>query len=231
MPVETLIDKEDGFEQVRDRIALILAEETISQQALAVTAGKDPELWKLRVFRERYAAIEEFLNVTTAKIEANTFDESPVVDVRYNTSSFETASSNVVERQTANGVFYIDCYAVGIGSGNTTLNTQVPSDVNAALNLARCLRLVRNMLMGGRYTYLGFERGALVSRRWPRSIQTYAPEIDSRTGVTILGGRVELAVRFNELSPQEVPTTLEILSSMAFNEDGQIIATAEFDYT
>ena len=48
----SLIDKQDSFEIVRDQIAGILYENQLAQQALAVTAGKDPALWELRVFTE-----------------------------------------------------------------------------------------------------------------------------------------------------------------------------------
>ena len=46
MTIQALIDKQDSFEIVRDKIGLILASESASQQALATAAAKDPDLWR-----------------------------------------------------------------------------------------------------------------------------------------------------------------------------------------
>ena len=66
--IPDLIDKEDTFEIVRNQIALILANESASQVALATTAGKpDPNLWALKVYTERSNPWEQALNDKTAR--------------------------------------------------------------------------------------------------------------------------------------------------------------------
>ena len=62
--IDTLIDKQDTFEIVRDQIAAILATEVASQMSKAVEAEKDPALWKLRIFAERFNPFEEWLSPT-----------------------------------------------------------------------------------------------------------------------------------------------------------------------
>ena len=42
----SLIDKQDSFEIVRDKIALILANEIASQQVLAKADSRNPDDWK-----------------------------------------------------------------------------------------------------------------------------------------------------------------------------------------
>ena len=76
MTIPTLIDKQDTFEIVRDQIATILVTEIVSQQALAVADGKDPDLWKVRIYTERSNAWEQFLEVPPV-------DESPICNIWY----------------------------------------------------------------------------------------------------------------------------------------------------
>jgi hypothetical protein len=216
-----LIDKQDNFEVIRDQIAAILVLESNNQQALAVSEGKDPDLWKLRVFNERYNPWEQFLNTNT--------DRSPLVNVWYDTSNFDGSASNIVERQKAEAIYNIDCYGYGISSDDGATGHN-PGDREAAFEVQRALRLVRNILMSSTYTYLGL-RG-LVWQRWPQSISVFQPNLDAQQVQKIVGARLELRVMFNEFSPQYVPETLEYLSVDVFrNEDGQLIAEADFDYT
>jgi hypothetical protein len=216
-----LIDKQDNFEVIRDQIAAILVLESNNQQALAVSEGKDSNLWKLRVFNERYNPWEQFLNTNT--------DRSPLVNVWYDTSNFDGSASNIVERQKAEAIYNIDCYGYGISSDDGATGHN-PGDRDAAFEVQRALRLVRNILMSSTYTYLGL-RG-LVWQRWPQSISVFQPNLDAQQVQKIVGARLELRVMFNEFSPQYVPETLEYLSVDVFrNEDGQLIAEADFDYT
>jgi hypothetical protein len=219
--IQTLIDKQDNFEVIRDQIAAILVLESNNQQALAVSEGKDSNLWKLRVFNERYNPWEQFLNTNT--------DRSPLVNVWYDTSNFDGSASNIVERQKAEAIYNIDCFGYGISSDDGATGHN-PGDREAAFEVQRALRLVRNILMSSTYTYLGL-RG-LVWQRWPQSISVFQPNLDAQQVQKIVGARLELRVMFNEFSPQYVPETLEYLSVDVFrNEDGQLIAEADFDYT
>lgn len=220
MTIETLIDKQDNFEVVRDQIAGILKTETISQQVLATAAAKDPDDWKLRIFLERSNPWEQLLN--------NDTDRSPIINIWYDNSSFDQSGSNISERQKTEGIFNIDCYGYG-KSSDEIAGGHKPGDREAALEVQRALRLVRNILMAAEYTYLGL-RG-LVWQRWPRSVTVFQPEIQGRTVQQIVGARLAFRVVFNEFSPQVIAETLELMSiNIERTEDGEILVEADYEY-
>lgn len=222
MAIETLIDKQDNFEIIRDQIAAILKTEQANQIALATTAGKpDPDDWKLRIFAERSNPWEQLLN--------NDTDRSPIVNVWYDNSSFDQSGSNISERQKTEAIFNIDCYGYGKSSddGGSGHN---PGDKEAALEVQKALRLVRNILMAAEYTYLSL-RG-LVWQRWPQSSTVFQPQIQGRTVQQIVGARLAFKVIFNEFSPQVVAETLEYMAiDIKRTEDGEILVEADYDYT
>lgn len=219
--ITELIDKEDNFEVVRDQIALILATETASQQALATAASKDPDLWKLRVFAERSNPWEQWLN--------NQSDKSPIVNVWYDSGNFLKGKGDVVRRQQHDATVNIDCYGVGIASDEPA-GGHNSGDKQAALEAQRALRLVRNILMAGINTNL--QLPGVVGLRWPQSINVFQPQIDNRPITHIVGARLALEVSFDEVSPQFEGVTLEFLSvDITRDEDDQVIAEADFDYT
>ncbi len=219
--IDNLIDKQDNFEIIRDQIAAILVAESVSQQALAVTAGKDPALWKLRVFTERANPWEEWLNEPT--------DLSPIISVWFDNTSYDPKASNVMERQKTDGVFNIDCYGYGEATDNPS-GGFFPGDEAAALAVQRAFRLVRNILMAAEYTSLGL-RG-LVWGRWPQSGTAFQPQLDSQTVQQVSGLRMAMRVTFNEFSPQVTPEALELLSiDVKRAENGEILMEADYDYT
>ena len=216
-----LIDKQDNFEIIRDQIAGILALETIAQQALATAAAKDPDDWKLRVFAERSNPWDEFNN------EDN--DKSPLVNVWYDSSTFDLGKSNISERQHADGVFNIDIYGYGVASDDGATGHN-PGDREAALEAHRALRLVRNILMASENTYLKL-RG-LVWQRWPRSTTSFQPQIDGRNVSQVLGVRIAFSVSFSEFSPQYQHETLDYVAiDVKRAENGAILVEADYDYT
>ncbi len=221
MTIATLIDKQDNFEVVRDQIAAILVTEVASQMALATTAGKDPDEWKLRIFTERSNPWEQLLNSQT--------DQSPIVNIWYDNSNFDKSKSNVMERQLSNTIYNIDCYGYGLskddgGSGH------LPGDREASFKVQQALRLTRNILMAAEYTFLGLQ--GLVWERWPQSITVFQPQLDGNQMQQIVGARLAFSVSFNEFSPQFVPEILEFLSvSVTRTEDGEIVLNADYDYT
>ena len=218
--IATLIDKQDSFEIIRDQVTAILVLNIANQQALAVAAAEDPNDWNIRVFQERSNPWEQFLNDDTETV--------PIINVWYDNSAFDPAGSNVVERQKAVGVFNIDCYGRGITS-NVKGDGHVPGDKDAALEVQRALRLVRNILMAAEYTYLDL-RG-LVWQRWSQSTTVFQPQEGSTAVQNIGGARLELAVTFNEFSPQVVPETLELLSvDVKRIEDGEIVVESDYAY-
>lgn len=219
--IPTLIDKQDTFEIIRDQIAAIIKLETVSQMALATAAAKDPLDWKLRVFAERSNPWEQWLNEQT--------DESPIINVWYDSSTFDPSASNVAERQKTEGVFNIDCYGYGSSKDDGATGHR-PGDREAALEAHRALRLVRNILMAAEYTYLGL-RGT-VWTRWPQAINAFQPEIDGRQAQHIVGARLAFRVVFNEFAPQVAEEVLELMSvDVKRAEDGEIVINADYDYT
>jgi len=221
MTIQTLIDKQDNFEVIRDQIAAILVTEIASQQALATAAAKDPNEWKLRIFAERSNPWEQYLNNSGN-------DPSPIVNIWYDNSNFDQSGSNIQERQKTEGIFNIDCYGYGVSEDDGAGHK--PGDREAAYEVQKALRLVRNILMAGEYTYLGL-RG-LVWQRWPQSITVFQPQIDGRQIQQIVGARIAFRVVFNEFSPQVIAETLELLSvDVKRAEDGEIVLEADYDYT
>jgi len=216
-----LIDKQDSFEIVRDQIGAILALEIASQQVLATAAAKDPEDWHIRVFEERSNPWEQFLNDDN--------DSIPIVNVWYDHSTFDPAGSNVVERQKATAIYNIDCYGRGV-STNIKGGGHNPGDKDGAFEVQRTLRLVRNILMAGEYTYLALQ--GLVWQRWSQTATVFQPQQDGAPTQNIVGARFELAVMFSEFSPQVAAETLEFLSvDVKRIEDGEIVVEADYDYT
>jgi len=220
MTIQSLIDKQDTFEIVRDKIAEILAVETASQQALATAGGKDPDLWKLRVFTERSSAWEEWLN--------NPTDLAPIVNIWYDRSTFDPAGSNVVSKQKTVGVFNLDCYGYGRaaddpGGGHT------PGDLEAAAVVQRALRLVRNILMASEYTYLSLRK--TVWQRWPASVEAFQPQLDGRAVQQVWGARLAFQVTFWEFSPQYEGLELEYVSVTTKAPSGEVLMVTDFDYS
>ncbi len=216
-----LIDKQDTFEIVRDQIAAVLATEINSQQALALDAGKNPDLWKVRIFVEATNPWEQFL-------EGDPVERSPLANIWYDTSSFQPGQSNIVERQKAEVIYNIDCYALGVsqvdGSGHK------PGDRESAFEVSRALRLVRNILMAGEYTYLGI-RGT-VHRRWVESVTVYQPQLDDQALQNVRAARLAFRVEFNELAPQVTGEALELASvKVTRSGTGEILISADYDYT
>lgn len=222
MTIATLIDKQDTAEIVRDQIAALLALESVAQVALATAAAKpDPNLWKLRVFQERANPWEEFPSKTS--------DDSPIVNVWWDTSTFEAQASNISERQKSSTIINIDCYGYG-KSANVVAGGHSCGDQSAAEAVQRAVRLVRNILMAAEYTYLGL-RGT-VWRRWVDSITVFQPQQDNQNAHHIVGARLAFRVEFNEYSPQVVPETLDLLTvDVIRTEDSQVVVEADYDYT
>lgn len=221
--ITTLIDKLDGFEIVRDQIASILAVEQANQQVLAEQAGKDPLLWKLRVFTERSNPWQEF--EAPKEFETSPLAQSPIVNVWYSTSTFNGSASNVVERQRSESVFNIDCYGCGVATESSAGHDA--GDELAAREAQRCVRLVRNILMAGASTYLGL-RG-LVGKRWPQSVTMFQPELEAANALQVQAARIAFQVDFNEFSPQVEGQPLELVSvEVKRSPSGELLLRADY---
>lgn len=218
MAISVLIDKQDSFEIVRDKIAQILVAETVLQKAKAVLANKNSSLWALNVYIERSDAIEQY--------SSQSFDITPIVNVSYESGEFPQSKGDTGEQQTHEATFNIDCY--GAGMSEDTQSGQLCADEQAAKNAQRALRLVRNIIMSSEYRYLGL-RGT-VGRRWPLSIKSLAPA-DMEASIRIVVMRLQLRVSFIENSPQYTPVTLlETNVNFKRQENGQIVMAADYIY-
>jgi hypothetical protein len=221
-PIESLIDKLDTAEIVREQLAAILFNETTSQQALAVLAAKDPALWALKVFVERSNPWEEFADPPP---QGSQRDLTPLVCVSWDKSDDDEKASDVVERQRVHAVFNIDVYGAGVS--RDTDDGHQPGDLAAAEERDRALRLVRNILMAGHYTYLGL-RG-VVTGRFRVSTEAFEPPLNEQPKVRVRAARLALRVSFNEFSPQVQGVPLELIAlTVKRSETGQVLFTAEY---
>lgn len=219
--IDTLIDKEDNFEIVRDQIAQILANEVLNQMALAVIAEEDETLWDLKIYTERSNPWELWLNDNTEKI--------PIVNVWFDNSNIDGLASNTVERQKTRGTYNIDIYARGITEDDIS-GGHVAGDEDSAKEVQRAARLVRNILMSATYIYL--ELRGTVSKRWTQSITAFQPEQSGNQMQRVQAIRIAFVVDFNEFSPQVNGEALELVTNeIKRAEDGSVIAGANFEYT
>jgi hypothetical protein len=219
MTIDTLINKVDSFELVRDEIAAILATETASQQAMAIGEGFDPALWALKVYVERSNPWEAYL--TDAP------DLTPLVNVWFDSAGFDMAAGNVVDRQGVAGTFNVDVYGAAVSSENGA--GHIAGDEAAARTMQRGVKLCRNILMAATYTYLNL-RG-IVGRRWIDSVNTFQPQFAERPVVHVVAARLSVAVTYNETSPQVTPEVLELLAAdITRADDGMLLSSVQFDY-
>lgn len=218
MIIQTLINKQDAVELVRDKIAQILADETASQQALATSASLDPTPWAFRVYRELSNPFDMFKDPDS--------DDTPIVNVSWDSSSLtagDRTKSSVFEAQ-----IHLDVIAFAVsrsdGSGH------MPGDELAALNRDRIVRLVRNIISAADYIYLDM-RGVVTERKIT-SITNYQGDGNDRAGCFTLASRLTLSVKLQETSPQVDGVPLDVVSiNIKRASDGQILASARYDYT
>jgi len=221
MTIPTLIDKQDGFEIVRDKIAEILLAEIASQKSLATAGGENPALWDIRIFTERSDAWEQWINEQS--------DTRPICNIWFDDSFFPPGTGNVVSRQKSDSTFNVDLYGYGRSSDDPD-GGHVPGDKEATFEAHRALRLVRNILMASEYTYLGLRQ--LVWRRWVKSRTIFKPEYNGRPLQSVMAARLVFLVEHEETSPQAEATTLEYVSTtFERSETGEVYLKADFDYS
>ena len=218
--ITDLINKQDSFEIVRDKIAQILADESANQVQLATDAGEpDPSLWVLNVYRERSRPWERWLN--------NQDDLTPVVNVWFESETAETISGDTFDKQNVRGVFNIDCIGAAVAQSTTEGHDQ--ADKLAAFNVQRAARLVRNIIMSANYHLLDLQ--GTVFLRWVQSITSFQPPEKTGTVATI-GLRVQLVVDFREDAPQLAGEPLELISiDITESDTGQVLAEADYTKT
>jgi hypothetical protein len=211
--INELIDKVDNVEIVRDQIAAILKVELANQALLSSTPA-------LRVFSERSNPWGMFIDADQGT--------TPILNVWFDSASYDGSASNIVERQKADATYNIDCYACG--TSVETLTGHSPGDEIAVRESQRAARLARNILMSAHYVYLGL-RG-LVWKRWPQTLTSFQPQSENRQAQRISATRLALQVQFNEFSPQVVGQELETLSVEVFRAGtGELLLAAEYPPT
>lgn len=208
--IETLLSTADNSEVIRDQIAAILAVEIAKQVELGLTPAP-------RVFSERSNPWGQLLEEPA--------NESPIINVWFDSETFNGSASNITERQTCDATFNVDVYAFGTSEAQD--DGHHPGDELAALACHKILRVIRQILMSSHYTYLGL-RG-LVWKRWPQTISTFRPTTDDRNAQNISAGRLALVVTFNEFAPQFAGEPLEGLSlEVQRAGTGEIYFTAQY---
>lgn len=227
--IKELIDKNDSVEILRDQIAAILLTEQAGQQVLATAAGKDPRLWALRIFTERSNPWDAFQNLRPGedgKIDA--LDSPPIVNITFETTTFDEKASNIVARQKGVFTYNIDCYGLGIATDDPGNPGYFAGDERAGKESARAAKLVRNILMSAQYVTL--DMTGLVWSRWPQSITAFMPQLEERSLEQIVGTRISFEVGANEFSPQVVGEALDLVSvTVKRAETGEIYFVAQFD--
>lgn len=218
--IQTLIDKVDTVETVRDQIAAILVNEVASQQALAAAASKDPALWNLRVFVDRANPWADYIDA-----EGNVTDRLPIVNVSLDREAFDKRRSDPVRKQVATATFNVDVYGYGISVEHDDGHTA--GDALAKAEAMRAVRLVRNILMAAEYTYLGLRPA--VSGRWISSIDLFDIDAEARTVAHVAAARIEFLVDFEELSPQvEGPPLEPLVVTIARRATNEVYLAAEY---
>lgn len=220
-PLE-LIDKQDNFELIADEIAAIIKTEAAAQVALAASAGKpDPTLWDLRVYQDRSNRWEMF--------PPDVDTETPVVNVWFDSTDYVANKSDPTGRQWSSTTYNIDLYGYGVSSDNPA-GGQLVGDAQAAQAVKRAIKLVRNILMSYKYTYL--EQKGLVGSRWIESITYFQPQQDAENTAHVAGARIAFSVQFNEYSPQYAPEVLDLISArLKRADDNEIVIETDYDFT
>jgi hypothetical protein len=223
--ITTLIDRLDSFEVVRDQIAAILLIEQLGQQSLAIAAGKDPDLWKLRIFTERSNPWDEWPDADERQV-AGAIDFTPLVNVSFDNDTFDKSRGNPVSQQQADGVFNVDVYGHGV-SADDGASGHIPGDQAAALEAARGARLVRSILLSAAYVNLGLR--PIVGNRWVGSRTSIQPARGDRPVQHVMAQRIALQVSYLEFAPQWDGVPLEFVStSFKRAETGEIFIAADF---
>jgi len=223
--IQTLIDKTDTVELVRDQIAAILAAEVASQKVLAAAAdpAKDPRLWDLRVFVDRANPWADYIDAESGELR----DALPVVNVSLDSVRFDKGRGSVVDKQGGAATFNVDVYGYGVSSAN--VSGHLAGDARAKAESLRASRLVRNILMAAEYTYLGMQ--GLVGRRWIESITLFDIEAEGRTVAHVSAARISIEVELLETSPQVQGVALELISARVERSGtSEVYLTAEYEF-
>ncbi len=211
--IAEILAKRDNAEIIAEQIAGLLKTEASPANAI-------------RVFLERSDPWTEFLDAS----EQHAPESIPIVNVQYDSGTFDMSKSDVVRKQHTTSVFHVDCYGYGSSADNALTGGQLVGDERATEEVKRAVRVVRNVLMAAKYTYLDL-RG-VVWRRWVQNIQIFRPAQDSRPVQRVIGARVTFHVDHHEFSPQVEGEPLEhvFVTANLYRdpETSEVLFTADF---
>ena len=98
-----LIEFKSGTQTLIDKIGEILVNEFANQQALAVSGGKDPERYDIRVFTDRFEPLDQFKK-----------DRRSLVNITLSDDTTRTASTATFGDNQKAVTLFIDCFGVGV---------------------------------------------------------------------------------------------------------------------
>lgn len=221
--IDSLIDKQDNYEIIRDQVAQILADEVVNQKSLATAAGKDPAQWDFLVFTERTNPFELAESIL-GKIEGDAEFANVWLD------NLDISEGDTVNRQMPTTTIQIDCVSSKAALDNAAGGIATTADERASLDAERIGRLVRNILMSANYTYLDL-RG-IVGKRWISRMTKLQPDRDDQPVQASMAFRATLQVVNNEFTPQITPGELdEIVVDIRRGELSEILASMTIDLT
>lgn len=223
-----LIDGQDNFEVIRDKIGQILAAETVAQVALATAASKpNPNDWKFHVYLERINPWEAFRD--------GDGDLTPIINVWYDNATLQEGASNHSTRQRHKSRFNIDVYAYAPAAETATGHN--PGDEATAFLTHRTVRLVRNILMHDKWRWLGLRNEkdffqhptARVESRFLNSITVFQPQSGNQPVQRVVAARIALDVEHPEVIDLNDEETLEVINVEFYRgEDDKLIAELKF---
>lgn len=225
--IQSLIDKVDSVEIVRDQIAGILLVESANQQLLATAAQRDSRSWALRVFTEASNPWEQFREAPDPKKAQEPADFTPIVNVMFDQVATDRATSSQVNRKWVEGTFQIDCYGYGISAASG--DGQASGDTSASLEAQRAARLVRNILESAHYCSLGLVK--LVGDRRIQTIQSFQPTQGGQQTQHVQAVRLTLNCNFSEYSPQYEGAPFEAATmTLTRIPTGEVVITEQFEF-
>ena len=196
--INTLLNKQDNSEKIRDQIAALLTLELKNQFTLASNQKiEDHKDFNINVY------IENSRPWQLVRENKNPF---PLINVCLNKIEEETTPGNDAKKKYT-GQFYVDCW--GCGNVNNETENFTNDDYLATIRAWKTARIARNVLMSGFYTYLGIRQ--LVRKRRIASITTIIPNL-TESALAVVACRIILEVDFYEESPQADATELDGIS-------------------
>lgn len=191
--IAEILAKKDNAELVRDKLAEIL----ITESTIPAVAP-DPSTPTLKVYGERSNPWSDFQDDPT---------QLPIVNIILDNVNYHERSSDLMSKQNATATYRIEVVASAVSESTSTGHKA--GDYEASIACQKAARIVRNILMSAKYTYLA-ERGK-IHKRWISSINFLEPASES-TVQQLKACIITLLVDYTDVSPQYEGLPLESIS-------------------